>query len=339
MPPPLSSSSSFCSSSSSVSGIVVDVASKVVAAVRDGTATQPRWMEKLQPVQFTCTNEVTETSREATRRAIIDSGVMITSNLIVSRGHGDGDGDDDEKKGDHEKGKGGVVKFAVVYNNRFKGEANAGGGGRGGGGGGGGGEDGEEKSDDIALYSRTAVIPRVAAAVEAALKKGGRIDADADADGATAAGAAGETAGSGSGVRALLSGEGMTPRVDLKDPDIVVFVEVISVPAVSFGSSADGESGAEGTENNNINSSRFAKRLAVGIVPKSAGIFEVKKKGIAPLALKAASARGGGGGGSGGGGGGGGRGGGGMRTGYTTGKHTGGGGGGGDGAGGGRKKN
>ena len=32
----------------------------------------------------------------------------------------------------------------------------------------------------------------------------------------------------------------------------------------------------------------------MGVVPKSAGIFEVKKKGIAPLALKAVAARGGG---------------------------------------------
>ena len=67
-------------------------------------------------------------------------------------------------------------------------------------------------------------------------------------------------------------GEGVGPTVDLKDPDLIVFAEVVSVPA----SDSEGRKESGG---------RFVQRLAVGAVPAAAGVFEVKKSGLAPVAL------------------------------------------------------
>ena len=57
--------------------------------------------------------------------------------------------------------------------------------------------------------------------------------------------------------------------VDLRDPDVVVFAEVLAVPT-------DAEGG------------RFARRLALGVVAKSSGVFEVRKGKTAPRSLKRA---------------------------------------------------
>jgi hypothetical protein len=220
---------SAAAAAAAVSSAVVGVAAAVVAAVRCGTAPQPRWVEKLQPVQLTCKPD-SDSIRAALRRAVADSGVVVG---------------------------GGGVTFAVVYTNRFKGETSGGGGkdggGNGGGGDGGGGEgvvggvanggDGGDGNE----YSRAVVIPRVAAGVEASSRKEG------------------DDIAGGGGAEASTSF-----RVNLKDPDLVVFVEVLSVPAPTGGG-------------------RFSQRLTIGVLPKSAGVFEVKKKGIAPLALKAAA--------------------------------------------------
>jgi hypothetical protein len=59
--------------------------------------------------------------------------------------------------------------------------------------------------------------------------------------------------------------------VDLRDPDVVVFAEVLAVPT-------DAEGG------------RFARRLALGVVAKSSGVFEVRKGKTAPRSLKRKSA-------------------------------------------------
>lgn len=77
------------------------------------------------------------------------------------------------------------------------------------------------------------------------------------------------------GVRAALTAAGASGlSVDLRDPDVVAFAEVISVPAT-----ATPGGGAGGGE-------RFARRLALGLVPKSSNAFERRKKGIMPASLK-----------------------------------------------------
>ena len=87
--------------------------------------------------------------------------------------------------------------------------------------------------EDAYKYAREIVVPAIAAAAEAAVRSAG---------------------GSAS--------------VNLKDPDVVVFAEVVSVPEPG---------GGEG---------RFAERLAIGVVPRRSGVFEVRKKGIVPVSLK-----------------------------------------------------
>ena len=135
--------------------------------------------------------------------------------------------------------KGRDVSFAVSYHNRFKtqGDPTGKAGDTGGGGGSG------EATSSIASserHGRREVIEAVAAGVRAAL---------------TAAGAAGLS-------------------VDLRDPDVVAFAEVISVPATAEpgGGAGKGE--------------RFTRRLALGLVPKSSDAFERRKKGIMPASLK-----------------------------------------------------
>ena len=79
--------------------------------------------------------------------------------------------------------------------------------------------------------------------------------------------------GLAAGIRAALTAAGATTAsVDLKDPDVVVFAEVISVPMVS--------------ESKGGHKERFTRRLAVGLVPKSTGAFERRKKGIMASSLK-----------------------------------------------------
>ena len=63
--------------------------------------------------------------------------------------------------------------------------------------------------------------------------------------------------------------------MDLRDPDVVAFAEVISVPATD----EPGSGGAGKGE-------RFTRRLALGLVPKSSDAFERRKKGIMPASLK-----------------------------------------------------
>ena len=80
-------------------------------------------------------------------------------------------------------------------------------------------------------------------------------------------GGAGDGGGGGGG-----GGAGAPPpgvSVDLRDPDVVVFAEVLAVPT-------DAEGG------------RFARRLALGVVAKSSGVFEVRKGKTAPRSLKRA---------------------------------------------------
>ena len=79
--------------------------------------------------------------------------------------------------------------------------------------------------------------------------------------------------GLAAGIRAALTAAGATTAsVDLKDPDVVVFAEVISVPMAS--------------ESKGGHKERFTRRLAVGLVPKSTGAFERRKKGIMASSLK-----------------------------------------------------
>ena len=130
--------------------------------------------------------------------------------------------------------KGRDVSFAVSYHNRFKTQGDPREGKAGDGGGGGGAAPAAER------HGRREVIEAVAGGVRAAL---------------TAAGATGVS-------------------VDLRDPDVVAFAEVISVPATAEpgGGAGKGE--------------RFTRRLALGLVPKSSNAFERRKKGIMPASLK-----------------------------------------------------
>ena len=139
--------------------------------------------------------------------------------------------------------KGRDVSFAVSYHNRFKtqGDPTGKAGDTGGGGGGGGGATTSIASSE--RHGRREVIEAVAAGVRAAL---------------TAAGAAGLS-------------------VDLRDPDVVAFAEVISV--ISPTDNKQPGAGAGKGE-------RFARRLALGLVPKSSNAFERRKKGITPASLK-----------------------------------------------------
>ena len=73
-------------------------------------------------------------------------------------------------------------------------------------------------------------------------------------------------------IAALTAAGATTATVDLKDPDVVVFAEVISVPMAS--------------ESKGGHKERFTRRLAVGLVPKSTGAFERRKKGIMASSLK-----------------------------------------------------
>ena len=152
------------------------------------------------------------------------------------------------------RGDGKKVNFAVVYRNRFRSDAFASGGG-----GKGAAEKEKEKDADAAdadadakktnlnPFSRAVVLPAVAAAVQDALR--GANDGGADAS-------------------------SFEIGVDLRDPDVVVFVEVLSVP----------DAGGAGAP-----SGRFARRLAVGVASKSSGTFAAKKKGIEAASLKGLS--------------------------------------------------
>ena len=81
------------------------------------------------------------------------------------------------------------------------------------------------------------------------------------------------------GVRAALTAAGATGvSVDLRDPDVVAFAEVISVLAPPATDKPDSGGAGKGE--------RFARRLALGLVPKSSDAFERRKKGIMPASLK-----------------------------------------------------
>lgn len=133
--------------------------------------------------------------------------------------------------------KGCDVSFAVSYHNRFKTQGDPREGKAGDGGGGGGAAPAAER------HGRREVIEAVAGGVRAAL---------------TAAGATGV-------------------NVDLRDPDVVAFAEVISVLAPATDKPDSGGAGK---------GERFARRLALGLVPKSSNAFERRKKGIMPASLK-----------------------------------------------------
>lgn len=147
--------------------------------------------------------------------------------------------------------KGRDVSFAVSYHNRFKtqgdptGKAGDTGAGAGGGGGGATASIASASIASSERHGRRCVIEAVAAGVRAAL---------------TAAGAAGLS-------------------VDLRDPDVVAFAEVISVPATD-------KRGVSGDKLGAGKGERFARRLALGLVPKSSNAFERRKKGITPASLK-----------------------------------------------------
>jgi hypothetical protein len=208
----------------------------VRAVAAAGSAGKPRWVEKMAPVQFTC--DAGDVAARVAARA--DGWRALAAAEAKARGDG--------KK----------VNFAVVYRNRFRSDAFASGGG-----GKGAAEKEKEKEKDAAdadadadadakktnlnPFSRAVVLPAVAAAVQDALR--GANDGGADAS-------------------------SFEIGVDLRDPDVVVFVEVLSVP----------DAGGAGAP-----SGRFARRLAVGVASKSSGTFAAKKKGIEAASLKGLS--------------------------------------------------
>ena len=226
---------------------VLAAAAAAVRSTRENASPACRWLEKLYPIQATCRPDAASLRAAVAAAFAADAGV-----------------------GDAVRAPGGV-RFAVVYANRFKSAAEAG--------------DGAPAAD----YGRAAILPLVADAAEKAMREmrrgvegvpppgGGAPPGRGGEDGTPAAaaaaeeeeegGGAGDGGGGGGG-----GGAGAPPpgvSVDLRDPDVVVFAEVLAVPT-------DAEGG------------RFARRLALGVVAKSSGVFEVRKGKTAPRSLKRA---------------------------------------------------
>ena len=243
---------------------VLAAAAAAVRSTRENASPACRWLEKLYPVQATCRPDAASLRAAIAAAFAADAGV-----------------------GDAVRAPGGV-RFAVVYANRFKSAAEA----------------GDGAGGASADYRRAAILPLVADAAEKAMREmrrgvegvpppgGGAPPGRGGEDGTPAAAAAAEEeeegggagdgggGGGGGGAGGGHAGEGhaggggtgASPpgvSVDLRDPDVVVFAEVLAVPT-------DAEGG------------RFARRLALGVVAKSSGVFEVRKGKTAPRSLKRA---------------------------------------------------
>ena len=150
------------------------------------------------------------------------------------------EGEDDKNTSDekYEKDQQ-IIKYAVSFTNRFKGH--------------------DDDSGETKQYIRNAVVPLVASAFERAIGGG-----DGDGDGADE-----------KEKNPLSEKPKIKMKVDLKNPDFVVFVEVLSVPNESSGGSRSGG---------------FTKRLAIGVATKQSKVFEYRRGGIHAVALKRAKA-------------------------------------------------
>ena len=241
----------------------------LTASVRAGAVPAPRWVEKVMAVQATCAMPGAETNAPSDSGCLADCVARVVDCLddpvvgVARDDAADGVRDDAD------------VRFAVAFANRFKGR-------------------GGDVRTEFKRYTREAVVPAVAAAAETALATarfrrrrrprrpapGARGDerAEDDANAVDRADAAQDLA-EGKGEETAVSGtndgrpkgksSGAGATVDLRDPDVTFFVEVLSVPA-------------EGLDG-------FVERLAIGAAAKRDGVFELKRGAIRPVALKRAN--------------------------------------------------
>ena len=245
----------------------------LTASVRAGAVPAPRWVEKVVAVQATCAmpGPAPETKTPSDSGRLAETVARVVDCMdepLVARIAGDAaDGARERDPRD--------VRFAVAFANRFKGR-------------------GGDVRTEFKRYTREAVVPAVAAAAETALATarfrrrrrprrpapGARGDerAEDDANAVDRADAAQDLA-EGKGEETAVSGtndgrpkgksSGAGATVDLRDPDVTFFVEVLSVPA-------------EGLDG-------FVERLAIGAAAKRDGVFELKRGAIRPVALKRAN--------------------------------------------------
>ena len=248
----------------------------LTASVRAGAVPAPRWVEKVMAVQATCAMPGAETNAPSDSGRLADCVARVVDCLddpvvgVARDDAADGVRDDAD------------VRFAVAFANRFKGR-------------------GGDVRTEFKRYTREAVVPAVAAAAETALAaarfpsrrrllsrpapknaKGDEraehfsasdraddaekasvepIEEEAAVPGTTNDGRSKETRARGA--------SSSRATVDLRDPDVTFFVEVLSVPA----------EGADG----------FVERLAIGAAAKRDGVFELKRGAIRPVALKRAN--------------------------------------------------
>ena len=253
----------------------------LTASVRAGAVPAPRWGEKVVAVQATCAmpGPAPETKTPSDSGRLAETVARVVDCMdepLVARIAGDAaDGARERDPRD--------VRFAVAFANRFKGR-------------------GGDVSAEFKRYAREVVVPAVAAAAETALAaarfpsrrrllsrpapknaKGDEraehfsasdraddaekasvepIEEEAAVPGTTNDGRSKET-------RARGASSSSRATVDLRDPDVTFFVEVLSVPA----------EGADG----------FVERLAIGAAAKRDGVFELKRGAIRPVALKRAN--------------------------------------------------
>ena len=238
------------------------------SSIRDGKTSPPRWVEKIIAVQSTCVCD--EKSLTEAMPKVLCASLGSSYGQLVRGGEsgmrrGDGvdavdthaqrvtagansgvttgptvEGEDDKNTSDekYEKDQQ-IIKYAVSFTNRFKGH--------------------DDDSGETKQYIRNAVVPLVASAFERAIGGG-----DGDGDGADE-----------KEKNPLSEKPKIKMKVDLKNPDFVVFVEVLSVPNESSGGSRSGG---------------FTKRLAIGVATKQSKVFEYRRGGIHAVALKRAKA-------------------------------------------------
>jgi hypothetical protein len=222
-------------------------------SVRDGKTDAPRWIEKCVAIQKTCAlrSVVGDRARASKTDSETESGIhgeglpgvsltetvsrVVAAALARFAGEARVPGEEDWKEDDHQEMPFPrmPITFAISFANRFKGSR---------------GVDVGSKT-----YAREGVVPSVAAAAAAALEAFARESRDRARDGKNDA------------------PEIPKPAVDLRDPDVTFFVEVLSVPAESADGSRTGE---------------FAERLAIGAAARRDGVFERRRGGIRPVALK-----------------------------------------------------
>ena len=269
-------------------GLAATACALATAAVRQGKTQAPRWVEKIIAVQTTCVCSAPALAVAMPKVVAAALGIRLMSKkmsmtqgsdaLVDALNGGLGDGVNGGRPGetggdvnnnnndksaterDDKNREGGAteppLKYAVAFTNRFKGKG-----------------DGDE-TNGTDSYGRNVVVPMVASAFQAALREGDLsavLNALRNERGTEVLGVDDDD------TEAVLAPKSSpeSPKicVDLRDPDVTVFVEVLSVPKETDSGSRSGG---------------FTQRLAIGLGAKKYGVFELKRGGIRPTALKRA---------------------------------------------------